>query len=119
MHGKRTTRRDEAIVRLAERQYGVISRRQLMALGLSAEAVDVRLEGSRLHRIYQGVYAVGQRHLRREARWMAAVLAGGPGAVLSYRSAGVHWGLAHRDQVVEVTVPRRSRAREGIRSHEA
>ncbi len=50
---------------------------------------------------------------------MAAVLAGGPGAVLSYRSAGMHWGLARGDHVVEVTVPVRRRARAGIRGHEA
>jgi very-short-patch-repair endonuclease len=90
-----------------------------MALGLSSEAVDVRLEGSRLHRVHRGVYAVGQRHLRHEARWMAAVLACGAGAVLSHRSGGVHWGLVRSDHVPEVTAPTRLRTRRGIRPHQA
>ncbi len=51
---------------------------------------------------------------------MAAVLAGGPGAVLSHRSAGVLWGLlAAGAWPVEITRPGGSRARRpGIVAHE-
>jgi very-short-patch-repair endonuclease len=53
-----------------------------------------------------------------EARWMAAVLAGGPGAVLSYRTAGQLWGLVPRSGAVpEITRPRGFRGRQGIRAH--
>ena len=45
----------------------------------AADAIDHRLQRERLHPLYRGVYAVGQRQLRREARWMAAVLACGAG----------------------------------------
>jgi very-short-patch-repair endonuclease len=49
---------------------------------------------------------------------MAGVLACGPKAVLSHRSAAVLWGIRRGDATrTEVTVPRRLGGREGIRSH--
>jgi hypothetical protein len=49
---------------------------------------------------------------------MAGVLACGPNAVLSHRSAAVLWGLRRGDAArTEVTVPRRLGGREGIRAH--
>jgi hypothetical protein len=51
---------------------------------------------------------------------MAAVLALGPGAVLSHRPAGAHWELVRTSGVCEVTVPRTGlRSRPGVRVHEA
>ncbi len=43
--------------------------------------------------LHRGVYAVGHRRLRREGFWLAAVLAAGPGALLSHReaAAGRSW----------------------------
>jgi hypothetical protein len=49
--------------------------------------VDREVAARRLHVIQRGVYAVGHRALTREGRWMAAVLACGPRAVLSHHSA--------------------------------
>lgn len=48
---------------------------------------------------------------------MAAILAAGPGAVLSHRSAARVWGMARWNGAPEVTRPLKSRAREGIRCH--
>lgn len=49
---------------------------------------------------------------------MAAVLACGPEASLSHRSAAQLWGLLSRSSIApEVTRPRRSRARERITTH--
>lgn len=92
---------DRAIARLAERQYGVVSRGQLVDLGVSRHAIAHRINAGRLHRLHSGVYAVGHRSLPREGRWMAGVLAGGGGAVLSHRSAAALWGL-------RATVPSRA-----------
>jgi very-short-patch-repair endonuclease len=118
--GKRTTREvDAAIARLAERQYGVVARAQLMRLGLGADAIDHCLRRKRLHPLYRAVYAVGQRQLRREARWMAAVLACGPGAALSHLPAGAHWGITRDRGAPEVVVPGRRRSRPGVRVHQA
>ncbi len=78
---------------LADRQHGVVSRSQLIARGLSERMIDRRIERGWLHIVHPGAYAVGRRGLSREGRWMAAVLAGGRGAVLSHRSAAELWRL--------------------------
>jgi hypothetical protein len=82
-----------AIRALAERQHGVLSTWQLVDRGLSERVVQSRREGGLLVPIFQGVYALGHRRLPREGQWMAAVLACGPGAVLSHFSAGHLWGI--------------------------
>lgn len=84
---------DRAIAELAGRQHGVVARRQLLALGLTKQSVDWRLATLRLHGVHYGVYAVGHRLLTPHGRWLAAVLAAGPGAVLSHRSAAALWQL--------------------------
>ena len=61
--------------------------------GSGGGAIAERLETKRLHRVHRGVYAVGYRRLSRLGWWMAAVLAGGPGAVLSHRCAAALWGI--------------------------
>ena len=68
-------RSDAATAALAARQHGVVARRQLAALGGGPGAVESRIEREGLHRIHQGVYAVGHRTIPREGAWMAAVLA--------------------------------------------
>jgi hypothetical protein len=94
MGGKSRTRTpDGVIAELAGRQHGVVCRRQLLAAGVTGRAIERRIEGGRLHRLHPGVYAVGHRVVSREGRWMAAVLAAGPGAGLSHRSAAALWGI--------------------------
>jgi len=75
----RGPRADEAIAAIAAKQHGVLSRTQLLDLGVGQDAIKHRIALGRLHRMHRGVYAVGHRALRREAWWMAAVLAAGPG----------------------------------------
>ena len=93
---------------------------QLLELGLTAGAIRKRAATGRLHRVYRGVYSlVPAELLDREARWMAAVLACGPGAVLSHRSAASLLELRPTDRArIDVTVPARSaRDRPGIDLH--
>jgi hypothetical protein len=109
---------DRALAELADRQWGVLSLAQLRALGIGARAVQQRAAAGRLHRVHRGVYAVGHRALRVEGHRLAAVLACGPGAVLSHRSAASHWGLLATDQVgIDVTAPRSRQGVPGIRLH--
>jgi very-short-patch-repair endonuclease len=109
---------DRALAALADRQWGVVSLAQLRALGIGARAVQQRAAAGRLHRVHRGVYAVGHRALRVEGRRVAAVLACGPGAVLSHRTAAAHWGLLATDQVgIDVTAPRSRQGAPGIRLH--
>ncbi len=97
---------DAAIALIASCQHGVITLTQLIQAGLSRSAVKRRVAAGRLHRIHRGVYAVGHSGLSHHGRWMAAVLACGPGAVLSHRAAAELWRLlepSHGD--IDVTVP--------------
>lgn len=87
----RTARLDAAVAALASAQWGVVSRRQLLDAGLSHSMIGDRVRGGLLLSLHRGVYAVGHAKLRREGTWLAAVLAVGPGAVLSHRdAAGLH-----------------------------
>jgi very-short-patch-repair endonuclease len=99
----------------------VVSLTQLKAVGVSETAARDRVSAGRLHRIHRGVYAVGHRRLTFQGRWMAAVLAYGPRALLSHRSAAELWGLVQSGGgVLHVTVPGRSaRSRPGVRAHRA
>lgn len=111
---------DVGVAALAARQHGVVSRRQLVGMGLGEDAVDHRLAVGRLHPLMRGVYAVGHRVISREGRWLAAVLVCGPGAVLSHRSAAALWGI--RDSApgsVDVTVSHKSTPSGRIRRHHA
>lgn len=75
------------IAALAAAQHGVVTRRQLLDAGLTVEMLRTRRTSRRLLPLHRGVYAVGHRRLRREGHRLAAVLAAGPGAVLSHREA--------------------------------
>src|SRR6185437_8579775 len=105
---------------LAARQHGVVAYWQLIALGLSPEAIQRRVSAGLLHRLHRGVYAVGHRRLSRHGWIMAAVLAHGPEAVASHRTAAWLWGLLpQRGSAVWVTVPSTGRAkRKGIVLHQ-
>jgi very-short-patch-repair endonuclease len=91
---------------LATRQHGIVARSQLLVDGWSRSQIDREVRTGRLLAVQRGVYAVGHRPSTDEARWMAAVLACGPGAVLSHRSAGALWGLPIGDNgLSHVTAP--------------
>jgi very-short-patch-repair endonuclease len=112
---------------LARRQNGVVSRRQLLALGYTEKSIEHRLKSGRLHLLMRGVYAVGRREVGPEGWWVAAVLVCGDGAVLSHRSAAALFGIgterlwertrAGTRHLVEVSVPRPTQPRHpGVRA---
>jgi hypothetical protein len=109
--------RSGAAWKLARAQHGVLARSDLLALGFSAKGVKHRVATGRLHPIATGIYAVGRPDLTPHGRWMAAVLACGPDAVLSHRSAAELWGIGYEEMGrIDVTIRRDSKiARKGIR----
>jgi very-short-patch-repair endonuclease len=117
--GKLRTRGDDrALSELARRQYGVVSRIQLLHEGWSKEEIDWRIRQGRLHQVHAGVYSVGHRVILRHSRWMAAVLASGPDAVLSHWSAATLWGIRPNGRSrIDVTVGHRSRSSRAIHRH--
>ena len=109
---------DLGIARLAEQQHGVVARRQLVEFGLTDAHIKGRIARGHLHVVHRGVYAVGHRLLSQRGRWMAAVLFGGPEAVLSHRSAAELWGISsRRRRAIDVTRRRGWRASPGIVVH--
>src|SRR5579864_8086629 len=111
---------ERAINALGARQHAVLHLDQLVALGLSSSRVRKRVRAGRLHRIRHTVYAlVPRKLLTREGHWMAAVLACGPDAVLSHRTAAALLGLRPTDRAkIDVTIPGRSNTtRPGIDLH--
>src|SRR4051794_22730081 len=104
---------------LARRQHWAITRRQLLALGFTVDAIRHRLKDGRLHLIWRGVYSVGRPNLTNEGLLMAAVLACGLGAALSHESAAWFWKLVKaRPLSIAVSVPPgRNPRRAGIEVH--
>jgi hypothetical protein len=100
------------------RGWGVVSTEQQRSCGLTRGAIDGWLRVGRLHRLHRGVYLLGHGAAGREAQALAAVLACGPGAVLSHRSAAAWWGLLESQRaVVDVLAPRSRGHRQGIDVH--
>jgi hypothetical protein len=106
------------LARLATRQHGVVSIRQLRRLGYSKHAVSRAAAGGRLHRLHQGVYAVGHTDFSPHGRCLAAVLGCGRGALLSHWSAAWLLGLMPTQPVpIHVTTPTPRRGRPGLQIH--
>lgn len=115
-----TASADAVVARIAARQHGVVSIAQLEEVGLSRRAAAKRAARGQLHRVHQGVYAVGTLPVNFHGWWMAAVLACGEGAVLSHGSAAALWGLLRpMSGPIDVSVPSQSgrRKRRGVRIH--
>jgi very-short-patch-repair endonuclease len=116
--GRKETPLDARVAEVARGQHGVISRQQLLDLGLTAREIDHRLTIGRLHLLHQEVYSVGHRVVPRAGRWLAAVLATGPSAVLSHWSAAALWMIRPNGRsVIDVTTPHKSRSWDGIKRH--
>lgn len=111
---------------LATLQHGVISARQLLALGVAERTIQEWSTVGRLHRLHQGVYAVGHRRLTWHGRCWAAVLGAEANevdevvwpAVASHGSAAYLWGLYRfAPERIDVTAPIRRRASREFRVH--
>ncbi len=102
---------------VAARQYGHITRAQLLELGLGTRGISNRIQSGKLVVVHAGVYAIGYPRPEAIARAAAAVLACGDCALLSHESAAALWGIRERwPQRPEVTAPN-DRRRPGIRTH--
>ncbi|HEY6729846.1 MAG TPA: DUF559 domain-containing protein [Solirubrobacterales bacterium] len=93
----------------------------MLELGFSIRWIERRQEEGRLSAVHRNVYAVGHSRLSSRGRWWAAVLAYGPGALLSHRTAAVAWGFQRlRRGPIDITAPsgrQGSERRKGIWVH--
>lgn len=111
---------DGSLAELARRQHGVVSGAQLAALGYGRGAIQHRVATERVHRVYRGVFPVGHPLLSVSRRRMAALLACGPGALLSHRSAADQHAIRRSSSPrIEVTAPRGRCGPRGVLVHTA
>jgi predicted transcriptional regulator of viral defense system len=110
---------DVLVARLAARQRGMVTTWQLLACGLTHNAIATRVRRGQLHRVYRGVYAVGHDALTQTASFVAAVLACGAQATLAHHAAAAHLVMLEYDgRDPDVIVPRGGGRRiDGIRAH--
>jgi hypothetical protein len=103
------------VAQAAAREHGVLSTAELLACGLTSQAVAHRVTTGRLHPMHQGVYAVGHANPTRQGWLLAAVKACGAGAALCLWSAAalqniIEWEDRHADVLVlGQSVPRHPR----------
>lgn len=119
---QRSTRSvDERIAGIAGRQHGIVTRRQLLALGLKPADIGYRMRIGRLSSVHprRGVYAVGHIALSLAGRRFAAVAAGGSGSFASYRGAAAVLSVLPPRAAFDVTSPGAPRPLAGVRFHRA
>lgn len=113
---------DHEVCRLARKRFGVLTTTDLISAGRSAEAVRRAVERGELETVHEGIHRVAGAPVTWEQRVLLAVLAAGPGALASHRSAAALWDLDGSTQgVPEIVAPRHRRtwATELGRSHES
>jgi len=107
---------ERKLAELAGGQHGVVTRVELLRVGVSAQEITHRLRVGSLIREHRGVYRVGHRAPSVEAHYLAAVRACGESALLSGRAAGHLLGLLKgRAPAPEVTAPTERRVA-GVRT---
>jgi very-short-patch-repair endonuclease len=96
----------DAVAGIAEVQYGLITRHQARAVGLSESAIDRRVRSRRWVTVFPGVYRIAGAPMTDGQRLRAATLWGGPDCVLSHESAISLLRLAEvRSAKTHITVP--------------
>jgi hypothetical protein len=104
---------------IATTQHGVVTWLQLLEAGVSREEIKGRVRSRALVRVHRGVYRVGHAAPSMEARYLAAVLACGEGAVLCGPAAAHLWGiLKGAAPAPEVTAPTQRRVK-GVKTRRA
>ncbi|TQC45923.1 hypothetical protein EEB14_29160 [Rhodococcus sp. WS4] len=93
--------------RVLDYQHGLVTARQLRGLGISTRQIQHLVESGQWSAVLRGVYAVTNGPLDRAMTLWAALLFGGPRAILSHRTAAEEWGLMPVDpaEPIHVTVP--------------
>jgi Transcriptional regulator, AbiEi antitoxin len=110
-------RTDQIIAKLAWPSHGVVTRRRLLAAGVSRHEITSRIARGSLIVVYPGVYRVGHRAPSVEANYMAAVLACGEGALLMEAAAAHLYRLIRGDAPAPVVRTRTERRIKGIETH--
>jgi very-short-patch-repair endonuclease len=113
-------RRRELARELAARQGGVVSRSQLLALGLTRWQVVAELRARRWVAHHRQTIAIHTGDLSEPATWWSAIFEVGPGAAVDGSTALRAAGMRSFEDALHVSTPKSSRPRrpQGIVVHE-
>ena len=107
---------EEILAKLATASHGVVTHRQLREGGITPAEIRSRVRRGSLIPEYRGIYRVGHKAPSDESRYLAAVRAGGPAALLSGLPAAYLLGLLKGPAPrPEISVPTNRRV-PGVRS---
>jgi hypothetical protein len=112
--GGRSRTVEEIVGELATRSHGVVTRRELLAAGVTAREIERRLERGSLIAEFLGVYRVGHCAPSIEAAYTAAVKACGDGALLSGPAAAYLYGLTSGSAPIPHVTGSRERRVRGV-----
>jgi hypothetical protein len=120
MRAQERTGREQRLFERANQQFGVLRYSDLIGAGLTRSAIGRRVDSRRLTRVHDRVYAFGHTALRDEGRWLAALWAAGPEAVLSHTTAAAWHRMRPEEAGADVHVSTKGRihSRDGITVHE-
>ena len=112
---------DRRVALLASRQFGVVTRRQTLRLGITDDTIDWRLQTGRWELVLPGVVRIAGAPQTFHQRCFAAAAWANPGGMVSHASAGALYRLdgVGEDRSVHVTVAyeRSLCVRDGFRVH--
>lgn len=119
MSANGSTLREQRLVQVANRQFGILHQRDLRAEGLDRNDIATRVATHRLTRLHHLVFAFGHTALRDEGWWLAALMACGGRTVLSHYSAAAYhrWPIVPPDGDAHLSTTASHRSREGITIH--
>lgn len=108
---------EEELARIAGSAHGLVTRSELLLAGVTDDEIRWRVRKGGLIRVHRGVYRVGHRAPSLEATYLAAVLAGGKGALLGVRAAAHLFALTKGEAPPAEVITRTQRRIEGVTSH--
>ena len=105
------------VTALAEHQWGVLRRDDLLRLGHHDRAIERRVANGRLHERHPGVFTVGHRLLSPDGELLAALWWCGGDAAISHLSAAAFSGWVPAPAAVHLTSRRELDAPPGVVVH--
>jgi very-short-patch-repair endonuclease len=110
--------RNQSLANLSRRQFGAVSREQLLNIGFTPSSIRRAVERRSLIRVLPRVYRIAAVPLTLEQRLISAVLYGGDEAALCNSSAAlVHDLIPRRLSAIHIATPRRVASRAGVIVH--
>jgi very-short-patch-repair endonuclease len=84
---------DALCATIAKRQFGLISRRQAIDVGMTPDMISRRIAARRWEELHPGAYRIAGAPPSQQQEAMAACLRAGPGTFVCGRTAAAAWGL--------------------------